>query len=184
METHILSQALEIVSSLALGMCLGFVYDLFRVPRHIFRSLAFVFDLAFCLVLGAAIFLMAMALGGTLRFYMPFAAALGAGLYSALFGRWLRPLLGKLEILAGKGLNRLKNLMKKMNKNFKNIFSRLKKRFRITKYRKDGKLGEGMSNSGPRRARQKGDYHEISQDGHTCKTYYPGSSDLRSFHGG
>ena len=184
MEIGILTQAAEIAASLALGVCLGFLYEIFRLPRRLFRKLGFLFDLLFCLLLAFGLFLLGMACGSTLRFYMPFAAALGSGIYWALFGRWLHPMMEKLESYGVKALRKQKLLAKKMDKILKNIFSSAKKRFRIDRYIKDGKLGVGMSKSGAHSERRKGDYHEISQMEHTGKVYYPGPSHLRSFHDG
>lgn len=184
LETGIIHQALEIAASLSLGLCLGFIYELFRVPRRLLPGAAFLLDTLFCLLLGAGLFVLGMACGGTLRFYMPFAAALGAGLYWVTIGRWLSPFWVYLESFGAKVLKKEKAFAKKVNKLLKNIFSFCKKRFRITKYIKNGRLGKGMSKSGARRARRKGENHEISQNGHTGKAYYPCPSDLRSFHDG
>jgi len=183
-ETLLLTQAAEICVCLALGLCLGFIYDVLRVPRHLAGAWGFLFDILFCLIMGGSLFVLGMACGGVLRFYMPFAAALGAGVYWLSFGRWLSPFFRKVESYGAKALRGLNRLIKKLNKIFKNIFSIGKKRFRMIGYTKDGKLGMGMSKSGARRAQRKGEDHEISRTGHTCKSCYPGPSDICSFYAG
>ena len=182
LESSIGVQAVEIAASLSLGICMGFIYELFRLPRHLFPSASFLFDFIFCLCFGAGVFVLGMACGGNLRFYMPFAALMGAWAYWLLLGKKLRPLMLKLEKLGAKGWLKLKRLIKKLLKIIKNIFSFFKKRFRMVGYTKDGKLGGAMSKSGVREAQRKGKDHEISQNGHTDKVYYPGSAHIRSLH--
>ncbi|MBR2880644.1 MAG: spore cortex biosynthesis protein YabQ [Oscillospiraceae bacterium] len=173
-------QSAEILASLSLGLCLGFVYDILRVPRGLFYPLMFLLDILFCIACAGGIFILGVCCGGGIRFYMPLACALGAAAYWLTFGKLLRPVLNKLESVLHKWLNALKNQGKKLLKNLKNIFSICKKRFRITKYSKDGKLGLGMSNFGVRKARRRGYYDENSRNPDIAEAYYPGPSDICS----
>jgi hypothetical protein len=102
---------------------------------------------------------------------MPFACVAGGTAYWITFGRIFRPIFNKLEALLQKCLKALKNQGKKMIKNFKNIFSSAKKRFRITKYSKDGKLGIGMSNFKVRKVRQRGYDDENSRSSYAAEVY-------------
>ena len=148
------------------------------------KSFGVLLDLLFCLVMSGGLFLLGMVCGGSPGLHMPLIAAAGAVLYSASFGRWIRPLVGRGEEYTRRRLKALKNHIKKWNKNLKNIFSRLKKRFTITKYTKNDNVGRYVSKSGAMRARRKGEHDEIPQGRHTGKTYYPSSSGLCSFHDG
>ncbi|MBR5489925.1 MAG: spore cortex biosynthesis protein YabQ [Oscillospiraceae bacterium] len=177
METNLLFQASELASAFAAGIILGFIYDVLKVPRHLAGAWGFIFDIIFCLLMAGGLFLLGMALGGEVDFYMLLAAMGGAAIYWMLFGFFLAPLFGKAENFGAKSLLKLKKLIKKLNKNIKNIFSFLKKRFRMVLYIKNDKLGKCVSKSGASEAQRKGTYDENSGS-ENSKVYYPDSFGL------
>ena len=180
MGSSVFVQLAEIAASLALGVCRGFVYDSLRVFRRLFPFFVIVFDIIFCVFAAGCVFVLGMCCGGNLRFYMPFACVGGGAVYWITFGRLFRPIFDKLAGFLQKCLKALKKQGKKMIKNFKNIFSSAKKRFRITKYSKDGKLGIGMSNFKAWKVRQRGYENENSRSSHIAEVYYPCSFDICS----
>ena len=178
METSLLAQIMELSASMAAGIILGFLYDVLKVPRHLVGAGGFIFDILFCITMAGGLFLLGMACGGEVSIYMLMASVGGGVVYWVLFGRMLALPLRKLESLGRKSINCLKKLIKKVNKNAKNVFSILKKRFRMVTYTKNDKLGKYVSKSGVPSAQRKGTYHENSGSEHNCKSYYPDSFDL------
>ena len=89
MENPISGQILQAAATLLAGIVLGLIYDVLRVIRTRSGALAvsLLADLLFCLMAGAALFLLGMGPGGgELRLYMPAAAMAGALLYLWFFG--------------------------------------------------------------------------------------------------
>ena len=177
METNLLFQASELVAAFAAGIILGFVYDVLKVPRHLAGAWGFIFDIIFCLLMAGGLFLLGLALGGEVDFYMILASMGGAAIYWVLFGFLLAPLFARIENFGAKGLLKLKKLIKKLNKKIKNVFSFLEKRFRMVLYIKNDKLGKCVSKSGAHKAQRKGTYNENSGS-ENSKVYYPDSFDL------
>ena len=177
METNLLFQISELAAAFGAGIILGFVYDVLKVPRHLAGAWGFIFDILFCLLMAGGLFLLGLALGGEVDLYMLFAAIGGAAIYWMLFGFFLAPLFGKVENFGAKSLLKLKKLIKKLNKNIKNVFSFLQKRFRMVTYTKNDKLGKYVSKSGAHMARRKGTYDENSGT-ENSKVYYTDSFDL------
>ena len=141
MENPLDTQLLIAAATVLTGVSLGFVYDIFRVIRQ--RSgktaAAVICDVLFCAVTAAVLFLLGMGPGGgDMRLYMPAAAAGGAAIYFLIFGATVRQalnaaadVLAKILAVIAIPVKKVLNLIKKCEKYFKNIFSRIEKWFTI-----------------------------------------------------
>ncbi len=119
------------------GLALGAVYDLFRqTAKYTLRAVRVLLDLCFCAIVLLALFSLGMGVGqGRLQIWMPFAAALGAAVYFALFGSIFRSALDAAAHLMAKIGRKLLAPVKKLQKTFKKLFSTAKKWFTIIQTR-------------------------------------------------
>lgn len=92
MGNHISEQLLLFLRSIALGMCLGLLYDLARALRRLGgRMWGGLLDAAFCITAAAAVFFFILAGDGELRIFAALGIAGGAVLFWCLLGGLLRP---------------------------------------------------------------------------------------------
>ncbi|MBQ6756056.1 MAG: spore cortex biosynthesis protein YabQ [Oscillospiraceae bacterium] len=120
-------QVIGAAEALALGLCLGIVYDILRAVRRCVRSAAAanILDAAFWLTALCATAAMGLwAGGGEVRLYTTLFAAAGAAAYFALLSHILLPLFEKIACVC---LAPLKKCAKKLKK----LFSFLKNRYKI-----------------------------------------------------
>lgn len=108
------AQGLALLLALALGLAAGLLYDLLRPPRWRFRGAALLLDTLYCLALGAAFFVFAMAAGdGRLGLDRLGAAWTGVLLYHHLLSPLCLPFISKLFQLLDFQTIKFKKILKK-----------------------------------------------------------------------
>lgn len=115
-------QAEALLLAVLIGLAAGLLYDLLRPPRRSLRGLAaFVPDALFCLLLGAALFLYAMSLGGGRLGIGALAAAwTGFLAYQRLLSPRLLPIFVKLF--------QYLDIIPRIRKKTKKFFEKMQKR--------------------------------------------------------
>ena len=94
MEVSITAQALSLGSFLALGLCLGLLYDFLRPARYSGAALAW--DTVFCALAAGAVFWLGM-VSGRIGIWDIMAILLSFSLYINFFSRFILPPLLKLH---------------------------------------------------------------------------------------
>ena len=175
-ELGLARQAALALWALGLGAAVGLGYDLNRALRRECRSRALhaAADALFCLAAAAALFAFAMAgLDGRLRGFALCCAGAGWGLESAFFSRYsvafLRSIVKYLVKTAQKIRGHLSKV-KKIKKIEKNIFSKVRLRFKMYSDR-SGKARDGKSEGSTRR-----------EAGESSSAHSSGSGGPRSVH--
>lgn len=141
MEISVSGQAAALGGAFLLGMAVGLIYDLIRIPRayiHI-PLLGEALDLLFWLVVTAAIFLYAITAGdGEVRIFMAAALFGGALVYFLVLSPWIRRFSGLIMSAVFAvwrfiifPLVKLFGVLKKLKEILKNSFSSFRKRYRM-----------------------------------------------------
>ena len=141
MEISVAEQAVTFVEAFMLGGGAGVLYDLMRLVRkHIkISALGHVLDFLFWAVVTAALLAFsATATGGVVQIYVLIAAFGGAIVYFIGLSAWIRALgdivvceIRRLIQLALSPIRLLLKILKKIQKNFKNVFLYRRKWFKI-----------------------------------------------------
>jgi spore cortex biosynthesis protein YabQ len=140
-DISVSNQAAALLGALVMGVAVGLVYDLIRIPRAYIRIplLGAVLDLLFWLAVTAALFLYAIyAGGGEVRIYMAAALFGGALGYFLLISPWVRRFSGVLAAGAATlgrwiafPIRKLASAIKKLKEKLKNSFSSYRKRYKM-----------------------------------------------------
>ena len=107
LDISVVNEIWLVAYSIGFGICVGIVYDLFRVSRLVFHlNSVFVFieDLFFCLLVAVSYFVFCFIFNsGQIRLYVTAAAVLGWFLYYITVGRAVYYIIRK----CGKGIKKL-----------------------------------------------------------------------------
>jgi spore cortex biosynthesis protein YabQ len=132
MEISIWEQTVSLLGSLALGCCVGVLYDTLRILRVRFRrkTLSGVFDFLFWMISIPVLFFYALMTGnGQVRIYILLGAALGGGVYFLLLSRLVLLVGYKIADLIGlvfrvftRPLVWIWHIFKKIQEKLKNVF--------------------------------------------------------------
>lgn len=169
MELPVTAQALQAACSLLFGAAVGLLYDFNRALRRECRRgwMGAAADAVFCLVAAGALFAFAMAaLDGRLRLAMLCCAAAGWGVYLLTLSRPVGSFFSSVVKSLGKMLKRMGArlaIIKKIKKIEKNIFSKLRIRFKMVNNRR--RHGAGKNEGSTRREARKGRYDYSSGGG-------------------
>ena len=134
MELSVEAQALSLLGGLLLGGSMGLVYDLFRILRWKIplRGLGAALDLIFWVGCTAALFLYAQwAERGEVRGYLALSLLVGGGAYFALISPLVRKILNQILRILGVPLRMILAVLKKIRKKQKNLFSSLKRWYKM-----------------------------------------------------
>ena len=164
MEISVSVQAAAFGGALLLGMAVGLVYDLIRIPRAYIRIplLGEVLDLLFWAAVTAALFLYAIASGnGEVRIYMAAALFCGAVVYFLLFSPWVRKFSALIAALAASvwrtvtfPVLKAAAAIKKLKEKLKNSFSSWRKRYKIKQIPGKEEAAAGLGETGRGRRRK------------------------------
>lgn len=161
MGNHISAQLLLFLQSIALGMCLGLVYDLARALRRLGgRIWGGLLDAAYCVTAAAAVFFFILAGDGELRIFAALGILGGAVLFWCLLGSLLRPVWAFWLDLALLPAKFLEKIFRKWGRRAKKGFSFCRKwvimKATILRASKAGAEGEGGEEmAGPSAGRKK-----------------------------
>jgi len=134
MEISVSNQFFQALSSIVLGIAIGFFYDFLKIIRIRVKQnlITYIVDIIFWVVVGFAVFMMSMVVGqGELRIFMITSTVIGAALYFITMSRFTIKVCNKLVDIIVKILQTIaapfiriykfiKKIMKKLKKHFKN----------------------------------------------------------------
>lgn len=124
MGNHVSAQLLLFLQSIALGMCLGLVYDLARALRRLGGRLwGGVLDAAYCVTAAVSVFFFILAGDGELRIFSALGILGGAVLFWCLLGSLLRPIWAFWLDLALLPVKFVEKILRKWGRKTKKSFS-------------------------------------------------------------
>ena len=116
MDISVVGELFLVLYSLAFGICVGILYDCFRVSRLVFHLngiVVFIEDILFCLMVAASYFIFCFLFNhGQVRLYVTVTAILGWFVYYITIGKAVYFLIRKCMRAIGKLANRIKNRKK------------------------------------------------------------------------
>lgn len=159
MRLYISDQLIQLAGATAVGICLGLIYDIFRVLRRNTKNrlLGIFWDILFWLCVCLSLFTLGMSLGkGSLRIFMTVFATLGFAVYMLLPSRAVLFVLDKAADLFKIILRPIKKLTVRSQNFAKNTFQKCIQWFKLkSRSRSDTDGGNSDENKGLTDA----DYH-------------------------
>lgn len=133
MELYVSRQLLQLICSVAVGVGIGLVYDVFRILRRCLKADA-IFDVMFWLCCLAALFTLGMDIGeGSLHIFMLTFAVLGFAAYMLLLSRHVMTVLYKIAHIVSLALSPLKKIIKTFSEVVKKLFSNIRAWYTMVK---------------------------------------------------